>query len=113
MKGIEMSKYLGEKVVDISKTPYQNFTKQDWVMYYLERYGQIDGDRHKSWVLDQIAKILKGTKVIVTLASWDNGETELRINLDEPSQEYNDWVHDMVYGGEDEEQYFYDEGIAP
>lgn len=113
-----MDGYLGEVAVDIKDTPYANYTPNDWVLEYLFRYSQIDGSHHKQWVLDQTARILKGKKVIIKLAKWSNGEQEYRFNLDEPSQEYLEWV--KVYRGhyiETDEytgfEYDYDEGIAP
>jgi hypothetical protein len=56
----------------------------------LGRYGGIDGDHHKAWVLDQIARILIG-------------------DLDA----YNAWVVDMKNGLDGPDTYGYDEGIAP
>lgn len=111
-----MEGYLGEKLVDISQSEFKNFTASDWAMYYIERYGQIDGGHHKQWVLDQVARILKGTKVIVKQASWENGQTEYRINLDKPTKEYKEWVKEMKGELLEEEgsfEYDYDEGIAP
>lgn len=80
-----MKGYLGEVIVDVKDTEFKGFTPSDWVMYFVERFGQFDGGHHKQWVLDQIARILKGTKVVVSQASWDNGQTEYRIQLAEPS----------------------------
>jgi len=113
-----MEGYLGEFDVDIKDTPYATYTPNDWVMEYLFRYSQIDGSHHKQWVLDQTARILKGTKVIIKLAKWSNGEQEYRFWLDEPTQEYLDWV--KLYRGDwvkneyhEGYEYSYDEGIAP
>lgn len=114
-----MAKYLGQTPVDISTHPeFSTYTPADWSMYFIESYGQIDGSHHKTWVLDQVARIYHGTNVIVEEASWDNGEKEYRIWLDEPSQAYLDWVAKMKgpyintpdYEGY---EYDYDEGIAP
>ena len=113
-------KYLGEKPVDIRKHPkFKKYKDRDWAMEFISSYGQIDGDHHKAWVLDQVARILKGTPVIVTEASWDNGEKEIRIVTGEPSMKYLEWREMMLgatytdgpYAGERE--YSYDEGIAP
>lgn len=110
------AKYLGEKKVDVANTPYANFTPNDWAMEYISLYSQIDGAHHKQWVLDQVARILKGTKVILRVARWENGKQEYRFNLDTPSQEYLDWVNELR-GEYDEDsdtyEYDYDEGIAP
>ncbi len=111
-----MEGYLGEFDVEIKDTPYANYTPNDWVLEYLFRYSQIEGEHHKQWVLDQTARILNGTKVIIKLAKWAHGEQEYRFWLDEPSQEYLDWI--KLYRGEynEEEEYYeydYNEGIAP
>lgn len=97
--------YMGERsIYDLEGTPFEGFEATDWALTYINRYGQIDGANHKQWVLDQVARILNGTPVFVKLATWDNGHSEYRFEVGEPTQEYLDWV------GEDDE---YDEGIAP
>lgn len=110
-----MEGYLGETEYDIADSIYHDYTTADWAMLYIESYGQIDGSHHKLWVLDQVARILKGTKVKVKLARWSNGHEEWRFTLDEPSKEYLDWVEEMKdYDEESEEyNYDYDEGVAP
>jgi hypothetical protein len=100
-----MEGYLGEQDTNI----FGRRTQADWAIAWIEMYGGIDGGHHKQWAVDQVQRILLGTKVIVKVASWENGETEFRYNLDEPSQEYLQWVKD--YEGDDE--YEWDEGIAP
>lgn len=114
--------------------PYSNYTKEDWVMYFIERYGSIDGSHHKTWVLDQVVRILKGTTVDVQLSKWtitdDTDVTEFPyVNKEEgtvgeyscstndyTSQAYDQWVTEML-GAYDEEnevyEYDYDTGIAP
>jgi hypothetical protein len=62
-----MTGYLGEEIVSIENTEFKDFNKSDWAMYFIERYGQIDGSHHKQWVLDQVMQILKGTKIIINL----------------------------------------------
>ena len=106
-------KYLGEEVVNVQDTKYKNYTPSDWAMYFIEAYGQIDGGHHKQWVLDQVARILKGTNVIVKKANWVGGISEWRVNLDDPSEEYLQWVVEMKDGEDGEDTYEYDEGIAP
>ena len=111
-----MEGYLGETPVDVKTHPkFKNYTPADWAMYFIGRYGQIDGSHHKQWVLDQAARILKGTPVEVVLARWSNGLEEYRVwTADEPSEEYKNWVEEMkgdIVDGEYE--YGYDEGIAP
>jgi hypothetical protein len=111
-----MEGYLGETQIDVSAhEKYGAYTKEDWVLFWVEYYGQFDGGHHKQWTMDQIVRILKGTEVIIKEASWDNGHTELRFNLGDPTQEYHAWVEDMK-GEPDEEgdyEYSYDEGCPP
>lgn len=111
-----------EKALESTEgTPYEGFTSVQWALEFIERYGQIDGDHHKAWVLDQVARVLHGTPVILSLASWTNeaGEivdSEYRFETGEPSEAYLGWVYDLKRGsaaeGEDDE-YGYDEGVAP
>lgn len=111
-----MHGYLGETPVDVKNSPFKDYTEKDWAIYYIESYGQIDGAAHKQWVLDQVARILLGTKVNIKLAKWENGEEEYRVNTDEnPSKEYLDWVDGSLGKTypDGSREYSYDEGIAP
>lgn len=109
-----MQGYLGQTVVEQKDTPFKDFDRLEWVMYFLERYAGIDGSHHKDWVFDQMARIAKGTPLSIKLAEWENGHTEYRVNtVDEPSQEYLDWVIEMKGGEDGPNTYGYDEGIAP
>ena len=105
-----LNEYLGEVLVkNWTGTPFHNYKKHDWILYFVERYGQIDGAHHKLWVLDQIARICYGTPTIVTKASWSNGVTEFRVNLGEPPVAYHTWVTRMEADG----VYAYDAGNPP
>ena len=107
-----MEGYLGETNVDIkTHQEYSKYTKSDWAILWIEKYGQIDGVHHKTWVLDQVTRILKGCEIIVKKASWSNGYSEDRESLAEPNKEYLDWVKEMK--GEGKKTYSYDEGITP
>lgn len=108
-----MEGYLGETLVNIQLTKFKDFKPNDWAMYYIERYSQIDGAHHKQWCLDQIAQILKGTSIIVKVAKWDNGQEEYRVVLDEPSNQYREWVVAMCDGEDGPDTYSYDDGCAP
>ncbi len=103
-----MKEFLGEEVIDISKSEFKTWTIQEWALMYIEYYGGFDGAHHKDWVLDQVVRILHGTPVIVSEASWSNGHSEYRYNTGEPSKEYLEWVELMEMGGSE-----YSEGIAP
>lgn len=86
-----------------------DWTPQQWALQYIEQYGQIDGEHHKAWVLDQVARILHGTIVLVTEAYWSDGTREIRFRTGKPSSAYLEWVKAMKANDE----YTYYEGIAP
>ena len=52
------------------------------------RYGSIDVEHHKAWVIDQMCRALLENK-------------------------YNEWVKDVRKGGAGEEIYYWEEGLAP
>lgn len=109
--------YLGETIFSALTHPvYRNFKPIDWAMRYIETYGQIDGDHHKAWVLDQVARILRDTPVILSVVWWSDGHEEVRFTLDEPSKIYLEWRQGMM-GERDpvtgEYEYSYDEGTPP
>jgi len=96
-----MDGYLGEFSVDLKRSP------SDWALYFIGRYGGIDGDHHKTWVLDQVARILNGAPVHVVEARWTNGEIEHRVNIGD-SSEYRAWVAQRRADGDD-----WDAGTPP
>lgn len=87
-----MEGYLGETILDIHKTKYAMYTQYDWIMLWIEKYGTIDGEHHKNWLLDQIVQITQGTKVIIKVAEWSNGLKEFRFTLDKPTEKYHNWI---------------------
>lgn len=107
---------LGVFDVDIKDTPFAAHTPADWALYFVSRYGQFDGGHHKAWALDQVARILKGTPVIVQERRWTDHAPEFDVTTGEPSQEYLDWVTAMK-GAWDEDseeyEYWYEEGTPP
>ena len=108
-----MEGYLGETKVDIKDSPYKGYTKKDWALLYILKYGGIDGSHHKDWVLDQIARILNGTKVNIKVAKWSNGQEEYRVNLAKGSKKYKAWVAECKSGEDGPDTYGYEKGIAP
>jgi len=105
--------YLGETIVDVKDTDFKNYKAADWAMWFIESYGQIDGTQHKQWVIDSVTRILKGTKVIVSMAKWTDGQTEYRIILDKPSTKYLKWVKEYKTDENGDEAYGYEAGVAP
>jgi hypothetical protein len=73
--------YLGEFTVSLKDSPFYGYTDKDFALYFIDHYGGIDGEHHKNWVLDQVARILNGTKVHVSKAMWENGYCEYRLML--------------------------------
>ena len=108
-----MEGYLGETIVEISKTKYAMYGQKDWAKLWSEMYSGIDGSHHKDWLTDQIARILKGAKVNLRIAKWKNGTENERFTLEEPPKAYWDWVKEMKEGDDGEGTYDYDFGIAP
>ncbi len=108
-----MEGYLGETIVEQKNTKFKDYNRAAWAMYFLELYGGIDGAHHKDWVLDQMARAIKGTPIVIKLAKWSNGQEEYRINTGEPSKEYLDWVVEMCNGKDGANKQSYYEGIAP
>ena len=108
-----MNNYLGEFDVNPEDTEFRAYRTEDWVLYFISKYGWIDGGRHKAWVIDQIARIAHGTKIIIKEAKWKNGHTEYRVDLAEPSEEYRRWVAEIQKGEDGPNTYAYDYGIAP
>lgn len=54
----------------------------------IEQYGGIEGDHHRCWVIDQVARLLNG-------------------------DDYERWVTEMKDGVDGPNTYGWDEGIAP
>lgn len=109
MSGLDPGNFIERKEVTHRLTPI------DAALWFIGSYGQIDGAHHKTWVLDQVARILNGTPVIATEATWER-HRELDFTTGEPSAEYLAWVKEMrgEWDEENEEfEYSYDEGIAP
>lgn len=97
-----------EELDDLEDTPFEGYDILDWVRYFIDTYGGIDGSHHKQWVIDQCSRILRGTPVNVSLAKWSNGETTYRVITGEPSYEYLEYVK-----AENGFGYEVDEGVAP
>lgn len=113
------NKYLGQFPIAQDLTPYAGFTRIDWALRFIQRYGGIGGEHHKAWVLDQCARIMHGTPVKVEIARWDvsanhpDGHEEYRFWTEKPSHAYLEWVAECRDGEDGPETYDYDEGIAP
>lgn len=79
-----MNNYFGEtKIESTVGTPFENFGPIEWALEFIAHYGGIDGAHHKDWVLDQVARILKGTPVELCLAKWADGEEHYSVSTQE------------------------------
>lgn len=101
-------KYLGESSV----VENHGYTRDDFIMMTIEKYGGIYGDHHKAWVIDQIAQIMKGCDIEVRIRRWEDGHTETQFEVI-PNLRYYNWIKEMKYGEDGPETYEYDQGIAP
>lgn len=110
-----MNGYQGEEIVDIAQSPFANHSPADMALYFISKYGQIDGDHHKAWVIDQCARILTGCPIIVARATWKTDDTqheEWRVSVDDGDR-YREFITEMKAGEDGPETYGYEEGITP
>ena len=102
--------YKGEtNIVDLTGTPFEEFTKIEWIRYFIDKFGGYDGAHHKDWVLDQVMRISFDTPVIVMKAVWDGEgfhDENWRVSTGVPSEEYLRYVSQFEDGE-------YDCGVAP
>lgn len=110
-----MRGYLGEEVIDQETIPeFAGFGPTEWALAFASRYGSIDGEHHKTWVIDQMTRILLGTPVVLSIARWENGTEEYRFETSKPSDAYIKWIAEQqgeVIDGE--LKYPWNPGIAP
>ena len=100
--------YLGEFTVAISDTPFENFTKNDWALYWITNNGGFSGAHHKHEALDGVVKILTGCDFLIKQARWSDHEPEYRIELI-PSEKYGEWVSEYEEGEDGPETYKWNE----
>lgn len=111
--------YLGQFPVNIADTCFAKYTDADWAMWYIVSYGSIDGAHHKTWLIDQVMRILNGTPIIVEEARWGpserypDGFAEYRIETGDPSEKYLAMVREACDGEDGPDTYEWEVGIAP
>lgn len=91
----------------------------DKALDFALKYGHIDGNHHKSWLIDQMVRALTGCPMITKRSTFVKGKPFLVQDQGE-SGEYMDFVAKHVdfvtkYDDKEEESYAYewDCGIAP
>jgi hypothetical protein len=76
------------------------------------KYGGIDGDHHKAWVIDQMVRCLTGCPVVEEVAKDCRGDEYTYESLGE-SKEYLDLVKAAKDGEDGPDTYDWDVGCAP
>ncbi len=90
-KFLELQETAKDGNIIIQKLQYErdlNNQNKEKALGIIFQYGQIDGDHHKLWVIDQIVKCLTG-------------------------ENYHKWIYDYEHDEETGETYTWDKGIAP
>jgi len=75
-------------------------------------YGQIDGDHHKEWVIDQMVRALTGCPVVTASSSDANGKN-FEYETQGESEEYQDFLRAYAQGEDGPHTYSWGIGIAP
>lgn len=76
------------------------------------RYGGIEGDHHKAWVIDQMVRALTGCPDVTKTATDANGD-EYTFESQGESDEYEKLVAEACRGEEGPDTYGWDTGITP
>ena len=74
--------------------------------------GQIDGDHHKAWVIDQMVRALTGCPM-ETRTAVDCHGTPYTYEAQGESDEYRQFIEDHNHGEDGADTYSWDEGITP
>lgn len=72
----------------------------DNALGFLSIWGQVEGDHHKAWVIDQVVRALCGCEGDFNDSFFQN-------------EEYKDWVYGYCYDDNHVMEYEWDIGIAP
>lgn len=94
---------------DITPIPSDRIAK---ALDYAVRYGGVDGDHHKAWVIDQMVRALTGCP-IVRRTGIDTHGAEYVYDGQGESEEYRALVAHAKDGDDGPESYDWNEGIAP
>lgn len=76
------------------------------------RYGGIDGEHHKAWVIDQMVRHLTGCPTLTKTLNDCRGNPFECKYLGE-SEEYKELVRNACDGEDGPDTYEWDDGIAP
>jgi len=84
----------------------------DKALGFAVRYGGIDGDHHKAWVIDQMVRALTGCPEVSKNAVGAHGQP-YTYEAQGESQEYINLVAGAKDGEDGSETYSWEEGVAP
>lgn len=79
---------------------------------YAVKYGGIDGDHHKAWVIDQMVRALTGCPMVNWTGEDHRGE-KYTCQIQGESEEYKELVREACSGEDGPDTYDWDEGIPP
>jgi hypothetical protein len=77
-----------------------------------KNYGGIDGAHHKTWTIDQMCRALTGCPLVEVKATDHKGNPYTYHKLGE-SEEYYDFIREVMDGEDGPDTYEWDEGIPP
>jgi hypothetical protein len=86
--------------------------KIEKALEFAMRYGSIDGDHHKTWVIDQMVRALLDCPMVKGIAKDCRGEPYEYDGQGE-SEAYTAWVKEHKDGEDGPDTYDWNEGIAP
>jgi hypothetical protein len=76
------------------------------------RYGGIDGDHHKTWVIDQMVRALTGSPMVNYIGTDCHGQ-KYECDVQGASDEYIAWVRNACSGADGPNTYDWDVGVPP
>lgn len=79
---------------------------------YAVHFGGIDGEHHKTWVIDQMVRALTGCPQEIRSAVSPDGNS-YQYGAQGESEEYRAFVADACAGEDGPETYSWEVGIAP
>jgi len=89
---------------------FQN--RNEKALKYAERFGSVQGDHHRAWVIDQMVRALLGCPMKERKLIGVNGKVYISTSQGE-SAEYQAWVLAITTGEDGTDTYVWDTGVQP
>lgn len=99
--GVPSTFWLEGELKLVETTPSNTEQRIERALEYAFKFGQIGGDHHKTWVIDQMVRALTGCGI--------DTETQIQGSCNE----YYEWLKKYNDGEEGPNTYSWDVGIAP